>query len=621
MHQNKYARKLTRFALALALANLAFLAVLLTAGWLIARSSRQGDEATAVETAQNMAAGLASEIGAEIHLIDNALATVALAHRSAPTDASRLVILARTLQEQRALLTGVDSLRVAGADGVVVLGLEPAEQGARIADRDYFIAARERDGLVVSEPLQGRIIRQWGIVLARRLVDDEGRFDGVVYAYLSSERFAARFRAINVGESGAVSLRSAGLRLVARHSAQDPDPQKALGTANVSRELREALDRNAAQGWFLSATALDGIERISAYHRVPDHGLTVLAGLATRDFLAPWRRDVNASVVLLLVAAASIVGVSIALFRQRRRHLEAELRIAELMQVQHLMLDNELIGIVRTRGRQTVWKNKALDDIFGYSGDELLRTPSRLLYFDDESHRRVGREGYDQLRSTGRYRTQVAMRRKDGSPVWIDLSGTPVSGDESMWMFVDITALKASEARLEQLAHHDPLTGLANRASFVERLQQELAEAARRGSRTAVAYLDLDGFKPINDRLGHAAGDAVLAEVGRRVLASVRPQDFAARLGGDEFAVVLTGIESTRQAHAIVGRLLAALSTPIAVGPERVTIGASLGVAVAPDDAADAAALTDLADAAMYAAKRGRKAGAAREAETPALAD
>ena len=122
---------------------------------------------------------------------------------------------------------------------------------------------------------------------------------------------------------------------------------------------------------------------------------------------------------------------------------------------QNAMLDNELIGMVKLRDRKAIWKNRALDRIFGYERDELLGQPSRLIYLDDQSHRALGEAAYPTLKAGGVYRTQMPMRRKDGSEVWIDLSGvvlSPENGD-SMWMMVDITSLKQAEAeRLESVA-------------------------------------------------------------------------------------------------------------------------------------------------------------------------
>ncbi|WP_169747515.1 putative bifunctional diguanylate cyclase/phosphodiesterase [Belnapia moabensis] len=164
---------------------------------------------------------------------------------------------------------------------------------------------------------------------------------------------------------------------------------------------------------------------------------------------------------------------------------------------------------------------------------------------------------------------------------------------------------RAAEARVHHLAHHDLLTGLPNRGSFSEALGAALSRAQRDGSQVAVIALDLDRFKEVNDALGHAAGDALLCEVARRLRAELRQEDTVARLGGDEFMVVQVGIAQPHGAARLAERLVAVLSEPYDLpGGQRVAAcGASAGVAVAPSDANGTEALLRAADAALYRAK------------------
>jgi diguanylate cyclase (GGDEF)-like protein/PAS domain S-box-containing protein len=167
----------------------------------------------------------------------------------------------------------------------------------------------------------------------------------------------------------------------------------------------------------------------------------------------------------------------------------------------------------------------------------------------------------------------------------------------------DITDRKEAEANLTHEAFHDRLTGLANRALFTDRVQQALARGRRSREETAVIFLDLDSFKTVNDSLGHAAGDELLQEVGRRLLGAVRAGDTVARLGGDEFAIL---IEQSRravdEAEGIADRILSSLTMPVTAGGVLVAVSASLGIAVA-EDQADASSLLRDADVAMYRAK------------------
>jgi diguanylate cyclase (GGDEF)-like protein/PAS domain S-box-containing protein len=161
---------------------------------------------------------------------------------------------------------------------------------------------------------------------------------------------------------------------------------------------------------------------------------------------------------------------------------------------------------------------------------------------------------------------------------------------------------EAARAQLIHAANHDPLTGLANRAAFFQHFQDVLDDP-RDGDYLGVLYLDLDGFKPVNDRLGHGAGDAVLVAIARRLEARVRSVDLVARMGGDEFAVVCPEVSSPEELEILADRLAAAAREPVAIGDHIVHVGASVGVCVAPIGSCSIDALVEAADAALYDAK------------------
>lgn len=179
---------------------------------------------------------------------------------------------------------------------------------------------------------------------------------------------------------------------------------------------------------------------------------------------------------------------------------------------------------------------------------------------------------------------------------------------------VDITELKAAQARVEHLATHDALTGLGNRTRFAQALRSALADAADDGMSVALLAIDLDHFKQVNDRLGHASGDMVLCAAAQRMRAATRNEDLICRLGGDEFAVVVKG-ETQDIADEIADRLLGALSSPFGLGGEEMSVGASIGIASFPEDAVDVDTLLRNADLALYRAKHRGRCGIARYAE------
>jgi diguanylate cyclase (GGDEF)-like protein len=163
---------------------------------------------------------------------------------------------------------------------------------------------------------------------------------------------------------------------------------------------------------------------------------------------------------------------------------------------------------------------------------------------------------------------------------------------------------KEAERQLQQLAFHDSLTGLPNRALFKDRLNVALAGAARRDGALAVMYVDLDRFKYVNDTLGHPAGDRLLIEIGRRIRACLRTTDTLARLGGDEFTVILDHLGAVKDAVGVAERIVEAVGSAVQLEEGTVRVGASIGISIFPRDGRDADTLQKSADLAMYEAKQ-----------------
>jgi diguanylate cyclase (GGDEF)-like protein/PAS domain S-box-containing protein len=226
-----------------------------------------------------------------------------------------------------------------------------------------------------------------------------------------------------------------------------------------------------------------------------------------------------------------------------------------------------------------------------------------------------------QLEVEGTWRGLVWNRRKDGGLYVQRLSVTMArapSGEPVSYVYV-YTDLDEEGETLDQLwidAHHDPLTGLPNRALLMDRLKTGLQEAERRGCRLALLFLDLDGFKPVNDTHGHAMGDELLRTISERMRGQLRETDTVARIGGDEFAVLLPGVSNPEEIAQLRQRLVRAVAAPYSTDETTIRVGVSIGCATYPEDGAEAEALLALADQAMYADKRARK-GAAGPVSAP----
>ncbi|GAA5179806.1 EAL domain-containing protein [Niveibacterium umoris] len=285
-----------------------------------------------------------------------------------------------------------------------------------------------------------------------------------------------------------------------------------------------------------------------------------------------------------------------------RQRAEAELRLAASV------FDNSVEAIVVADAERHILRaNRAFALVTGFDTQEVVGrdlpdvTGSRHeTGFFEGVWRTIEREGF--------WQGEVWNTRKNGKafPEWLSVSAVRDAEkriSHYVAVFADITERKANEARIAYLAHHDPLTGLPNRALMQDRLQQSLARAHRERRMVGLLFLDLDRFKMVNDSLGHQAGDRLLQQVAERVRTCVRDSDTICRQGGDEFIIVLNDIQSTRAPARVAEKILNALTEPFDVDTHRIGTSFSIGIAVYPNDGRDAESLMKNADTAMYHAK------------------
>ncbi len=265
-------------------------------------------------------------------------------------------------------------------------------------------------------------------------------------------------------------------------------------------------------------------------------------------------------------------------------------------------------AILITDSRQNILSvNRAFTEITGYSEEEVAGKKSKLLYASQENVLSAARMR-DKILEKGYWQGEIWGRRKNGElfPEWLTVStATDRSGNITHYinLFSDITEKKREADRFEYLAHHDPLTGLLNRALFNERLSAAIALAQRHSHPLGVLFLDLDGFKEINDTLGHASGDMLLQQVAQRLTQCVRESDAVARLGGDEFVILLNELSSEHSVEGVARKITDVLHRPFTLSEQKIEIGISIGIALFPEHGADGTTLLEKADAAMYQAK------------------
>ncbi|MGR8935112.1 MAG: EAL domain-containing protein [Gammaproteobacteria bacterium] len=408
-------------------------------------------------------------------------------------------------------------------------------------------------------------------------------------------------------------------------------PQGAIYLADAEgRKLRRAVQLNLAPEGMQSCAQIDygycccgqaALQEKAQYYKpedaahefrhadMPDHGhycVPLLAGGKVHGVLCLYvqaghnRKPSDLSIIEALGAAIGSLIV--------RKRAELDLQLADTVfrhNLSCLMVTDAETRILNV--------NPMFLKVTGYRKSELIgKTPAIL---------KSGRQDaafytamWKQLSSDGQWAGEIWNRRKNGEvyPEWLSITGVRDSkGNTSHFVatFIDISVQKEAEARIEQLAYYDALTGLANRTLFHSHLQKVLVQAQRDRDTVVLLFIDLDHFKSVNDTLGHDVGDEMLKDVAMRLVNSVREGDILSRLGGDEFVAILrerpaAANDPVEAARKVVERIIHCLEEPFEYGKQRFHCGASIGIAVFPNDGNTSSELMQRADTAMYEAKK-----------------
>ena len=489
-----------------------------------------------------------------------------------------------------------------------------------LGDRDYFLALKADPGRrsFVGESTRGKLIDAWTIHLANRISGPKGEFLGLVLSTIKVSYLETAFSTF-VMPGGRVSLfRDDGV-LLARAPHVEIDFSKRY-TADpmfngAAPELRGAVVLPGA-GTFRA-------ERVVGFTRLPRYSLLVAVSKSKAEILSEW--DGLARIFYLAtVAMLGLIGTTIVMLsrsdNQQRKTAEAEqARIAAELEAKHagrfeIALNNMLQGLCMfDRDDRLIVCNARYAQMYalpehltrrGAAWRDIVPIASSASATATSTSTTSSR----QHKATDLTRAETTRTRELGDGRTISIRHQPIR--EGGWVATheDITERRKADERLSHMARHDALTGLPNRVLLQERMERALARI-QDGEQFAVLCLDLDHFKETNDALGHAVGDALLREIATRLQATIRVGDTVARVGGDEFAIVQGPIVGVAEAIGLAERLLEVLCGPYEIAGNRLDIGASVGIALAPRDGADGALLLRKADIALYRAKSdGRRA-------------
>lgn len=483
-----------------------------------------------------------------------------------------------------------------------------------VSGRSYFLAqiAAASDFLYIGVPTIGRSTGNAVIQYSRRLTDKDGKFDGVVLVAVKTDFFTANYDALTLGNHGFLGIVGTdGLLRAARTGDIVHQPE--------SNPLPAAPQfRHASGTTFGGSTLMDGAtsfgdnrNRYVGWQFVAGYPVIAVAALDQEEVLAPYwtgrrasiRSAVGATLALLLFTLIAVaLSVRLAWRKYQLDLVKATYRKAteggsEGFYIARPIRDDG--GVIVDF--QAIDCNERGAAIFRLRRKEFIGQMVSDLY--DMAATEGPRDMLLKAMETGKYEGELALPVDTrGRKRFVHFKAAKSDGDLAVTLR-DITPEKEHLRNLEQRSNEDVLTGLPNRSWVNTFLPEAVARAASSDRMLAVLFIDLDGFKEVNDRLGHAAGDDILRNAGRRLKEAVRPHDNVARLGGDEFIVIIEDFRHESDAAHVAERVLHAFSEMFHVRQGVATIGTSIGISIFPNDAKDAGALLQNADIAMYAVK------------------
>jgi diguanylate cyclase (GGDEF)-like protein/PAS domain S-box-containing protein len=491
---------------------------------------------------------------------------------------------------------------IADRDGTIVAS-NPAMRRLDVSGEAFFTVHRDGNSALpyVSRTLGDAANAEPHLHFTRRIDDAAGHFAGVAIVAVDPGYFTSAYERSREGELGLIGL---------------------IGTDGVARALRIGdqvswgqqvpLERMREDAVDARATAPDGVVRYASVRRLHGFPLAAVIGLAEREQMAEFEQHRGNYMAAALAGSALLIAIvgmvsawSWQLAKARRRERRAQETYAAASEasldaffVLRSVLDEEgrVIDFLveETNSRAVQVTGIAKEELRGSLMGDLMPF-YRVNGMFDELERVVA--------GGGAVETEWQAATWPATGRWLQRQIVPVEGG-AVATVRDITERKEAEERIRHLAHHDELTGLPNRSLIRDRLDQAVLHAQRNGKHLALAFVDLDGFKLVNDGLGHNAGDELLKVVGRRMHDCLRRNDTLGRLGGDEFVILLTDVAGDALAITpVLEKIRQAVTEPVLIGDQAVQVSCSMGVVMYPRDGEDPKTLMMNADAAMYRAK------------------
>jgi diguanylate cyclase (GGDEF)-like protein/PAS domain S-box-containing protein len=472
-----------------------------------------------------------------------------------------------------------------------------------LGDREHFVGALRQgsDRLYVAKPVLGRASKKWTIQLSRKLLDAGGNPAGVVVCSLDVDLVGRFYDTAGLGDGGSLVLRNADYVTLA---ARGIDQSSALGQRAPGRLETELQERADSQYW--SEGRIDRSNRLITARKSSLFPLIFTVGISENEIYGRYRSRQQTYLIGTLLISLIILVTTFLHWKRQQALDRAQRDLRDTVGKFEDALRNLPQGLSMFDGDdRLIAFNRQWLDFYGLSAED-TRIGMTFQQVFSSQNAVSDLDGYLsdlKARLAASEQTSNLLTFPDGRVLSISFGRRQGGG----WVATheDVTQRKASEERIEKLAHYDGLTGLANRHLFKERIDEALARYRRFDSRFAVLLMDLDKFKAVNDALGHQSGDNLLKEVAGRISTEIREVDTAARIGGDEFALIVMPGEGPLEAGAatLADRLVKAIAAPYEIDGHPVVIGCSIGIAVVPEHGMRIDEILRNADLALYKSK------------------
>jgi diguanylate cyclase (GGDEF)-like protein/PAS domain S-box-containing protein len=586
--KSAYQRPRRRLAAAVTGISLVIVAVL---GADLGDSRRQAVE-KARAVSDNISRLLTERLDGSIREADFVLRDVVDRIESMPLAAGgqRGFALDRFVAAKRATLPQATSLAILDPWGRTIAFSSSGSQGE--GDTSY-VRAFVADGSLRDSTLTTFGGAGAALIRARAIRDSGGALVAVVAARIDVSLLQSELGDLELGEHRMIAVTDPDLRLIARR----PEMKDAVGVEVVDAAMRSLLRALKESGTGPGAMRSERGPYFY-YARVGEFPFFIAIGEARADIMGEWNKRLS----VYAAAVAAIVALMILLSRLVGKNLAEGAELAARLVAMESTSD--MIVIADLDGRAE-YVNPSFERTTGLSKERTVGSRQAIFGLEEAD----AGAALASAAAGESWRGEIAAVRADGASLVEEVTIAPVPGPGGepvriVAVLRDVTERRRLQERLERLAHYDSLTALPNRALFFDRLESAVARARREERRFALLFVDLDGFKAVNDHFGHDAGDYLLFEIARRLRAAIRDSDTAGRMGGDEFTILLDNISRPEDAMAVADKIRSSLAEPIEIPTgARVSVGASVGIAVFPDDGADGESVLKAADSAMYAIK------------------